>query len=79
MSKPIELRALFAEKTHEELVDICCQLFFDNMSDERLTKIEELEKALDKACGEIEHLADDAYGCQWSAKQWKEWCLHDDD
>ena len=41
-------------------------------------KIKQLEKALDKACHEIEHLANDAYGCQMTAEEWKEWCLKDD-
>lgn len=43
-------------------------------------KNEMLERALDKACEELEHefgqVHSDMY--EWSKKQWKEWCLKDD-
>lgn len=43
-------------------------------------KNEMLERALDKACEELEHeygqVHSDMY--EWNKKQWKEWCLKDD-
>lgn len=46
--------------------------------DELQSQVVSLHKALDKACHEIEHLADDAYGCQMTTDEWKEWCMKDD-
>lgn len=40
-------------------------------------KIEKLEKALDKACGQIAWLWNDYQRdeASWDIKEWKEWCM----
>lgn len=57
---------------------------FDNEAyQEALEKyVDQLEKAFDKACGELAH----AYPCgvircgtTWHPDSWKEWCMKDDE
>ena len=83
MSKPLDLKKLFEDKTKEELVEICSQLLFGNLSDERLTRIEELEEALDKACevmtGRVNiDSGDGTPTLRFTKEQWKEWCMKDE-
>lgn len=48
----------------------------DTVPNELLT-IKKLEKALDKACEELEHEYSQIYSdkYEWNRDQWKEWCL----
>ena len=43
-------------------------------NEELKAKCDLLEKALDKACGELNSWVNDSY----TSEEWREWCLHDE-
>lgn len=54
MSKRIDLIEVYEKKSHKELVELCVKMFCELMKSENVERIERLEKALDKACDELE-------------------------
>ena len=75
-----------AIKEENKLIEdkIVCHLnaYYDDelMAAQYVTKMQKLEKALDKACGKIALLFDDYERIEstWSVDEWKEWCMNDD-
>lgn len=43
-----------------------------------LIRINQLEKALDKACCELSFMFSDTERNTWTQEKWKEWCMKDD-